>query len=291
MKVLITGINGAVGGNLFRLFQHNEQFSSTGLSRNPYHVGNLIRGNIDIPVHTSDMIASPPRPEFYNQFDCILHAAAITPKTAKSSADFQQNELIAENLANSLSSFLGKVIFMSTGSVYMGKQQHVTEKSPTNIEDPYAIAMLAAEHILQEKVQNLVIFRLFYPYGFDQYSKDDNLVSKLINQAKDNLAISVNSTAVTSLINPLYFSDLYQIALYFILNDPRPGIVNIAGPEPCSFLEFVEHIFTVLHLPQKKLVINDLLSSPLCGNIELLASFYDINKMTSFRDGIKKIVN
>ena len=66
MKILVTGINGAVGGNLFRLFGKDGSFILDGMSRQPYH---LLKLNHDINTYNIDLIQNSPEPSFFDKYD------------------------------------------------------------------------------------------------------------------------------------------------------------------------------------------------------------------------------
>ena len=69
MKILVTGINGAVGGNLFRLFGKDGSFILDGMSRQPYH---LLELNPDINTYNIDLIQNSPEPSFFDISICLF---------------------------------------------------------------------------------------------------------------------------------------------------------------------------------------------------------------------------
>jgi len=286
MKILVTGINGAVGGNLFRLFEKDKSFNLSGISRKPYNVLEL---NSSDSTFNIDLVENSLEPSFFDKYDVIFHAAAITPKFAKSKADYSQNVSIAQSLTKSLTGFKGRLFFFSTGSVYKPSENMLNENSELNFDDSYGFSMLRAEEIFINSIKKLTIFRLFYPYGFDQNTPADNFIAKLYARIKCGKDISVNSNFNSILINPLYVTDLYYILCKY-LNDELPsGIYNVVGPSTLTFAELISILYHNAKITYKDSLIDDTLSSPICGNGEKLFKHIDISKLTSINQGIKQI--
>ena len=286
MKILVTGINGAVGGNLFRLFGKDGSFSLDGMSRQPYRLMEL---NPDINTYSIDLIQNSPDPSFFDKYDVIFHTAAVTPKFVKSKIDFNQNDLIAQSIARSLSRFQGRVFLFSTGSVYKPAECLLSENSELNYEDPYGSSMLRVEDYFSHSIKNLTILRLFYPYGFDQYTLADNLIAKLLAKTKAGNDITVNSNFKSVLINPFFISDLYFILNKFINSSIPSDIYNIAGPDLLTFSELLKILNQKAQVSCKNYLFNDALASPICGNTDKLFKYIDKTKLTSFNQGIKLI--
>lgn len=286
MKILITGINGAVGGNLFRLFDNNHSFNVDGMSRQPYH---LLEYSNAINTFSIDLLQHSLEPSFFDKYDVIFHTAAVTPKFAKSKIEFNQNDLIAQSIAKKLFRYQGRVFLFSTGSVYKPSEGSLSENSELNFEDPYGSSMLRVEESFSNTIKNLTIFRLFYPYGFDQYTLADNLIAKLLAKIKAGNDITVNSNFKSVLINPLFISDIYFILNKFINSGIPSDIYNVAGPDSLTFSELLKILYQKAQVSCKDYLINDALTSPIYGNTNKLFKYIDKTKLTSFNLGINQI--
>lgn len=286
MKILVTGINGAVGGNLFRLFSKDSSFILDGMSRQPYHLQHL---NPDINTYNIDLIQNSPAPSFFDKYDVIFHTAAVTPKFVKSKFEFSQNDAIAQSIAKNLNKYKGRVFLFSTGSVYRPSADMLKENSELNSEDPYGVSMLRVEEAFSNSIKNLTIFRLFYPYGFDQYTPADNLIAKLLSKIKSGHDISVNSNFNSVFINPLFISDLYYILFKFLRDGIPSDIYNVAGTDTLTFSELIKMLFQKAKVSFKDSLINDTLTSPICGNTDKLFQHIDRTKLTSLEWGINQI--
>lgn len=286
MKILVTGINGAVGGNLFRLFNKDGSFILDGMSRQPYH---LLEINPDINTYNIDLIQNSPEPSFFDKYDVIFHTAAVTPKFVKSKFEFNQNDAIAQSITKNLNRYKGRVFLFSTGSVYRPSADILNENSELNTEDPYGASMLRVEEAFSNSINNLTILRLFYPYGFDQYTPADNLIAKLLARIKSGHDISVNSNFNSVLINPLFISDLYFILCKFLRDGIPSDIYNVAGAEVLPFSELIKMLYQKAKVSFKDSLINDTLTSPICGNTDKLFQHIDKTKLTSLEWGINQI--
>lgn len=286
MKILVTGINGAVGGNLFRLFGKDRSFILDGMSRQPYH---LLELNPYINTYNIDLTQNIPEPSFFEKYDVIFHTAAVTPKFAKSKLEFSQNDAIAQSISKSLINYKGRVFLFSTGSVYRSSDEMLNENSEFNFEDPYGVSMLRVEESFRNSIKDLTIFRLFYPYGFDQYTPAENLIAKLLARINSGQDISVNPNYNTVLINPLFISDLYFIICKFLEDRIPSDIYNVAGPDALTFSELIKMLYQKAKVSLKDSLINDKLTSPICGNTDKLFQHINRKKLTTLELGINQI--
>lgn len=286
MRILVTGINGAVGGNLFRLFEKDDSFQMAGMSRQIYK---FLEKDAALETYQIDLLHTSPERSFYNKFDVIFHAAAVTPKFAKDQSSFDQNVEIAHSVTKNLNGFNGKVFLFSTGSVYRSSEERLTERSELNDEDPYGSSMLKVEEAFAKSVQNLTIFRLFYPYGFDEFTPSDNMISKLLARIKGGLDIFANSRCNQVLINPFFVSDLYYIISSFLYETLPNDIYNVAGPDSDTFTGLIKRLYLKAGVPYKEPLCNETLTSPICGSTDKLVQYIDKNKLTSFEKGINQL--
>lgn len=121
--------------------------------------------------------------------------------------------------------FDGRIIFMSTCSVYGAADEELTEESPTNPLSVYASTKLEAESYLQRK--NAIIFRLGTLYGLsDTYSRVrfDLVVNTLTLRAQSEGRISVFGGEQ---YRPLLHVRDAARAVVDAIDQPATGIYNL----------------------------------------------------------------
>jgi hypothetical protein len=89
VKILVTGINGAVGGNLFRLFGKDGSFILDGMSRQPYHLLEL-SPDINSSRFQLDQAAleTQIKKQVQNQFDQLIGLILSNKGAGTSTATF-----------------------------------------------------------------------------------------------------------------------------------------------------------------------------------------------------------
>ena len=283
MKILVTGVNGAVGGNIYRYLFEKYEDDVEGISRKKYSSASKNKGQI---THVEDFLNPKKDSLFYSQYDIIVHAAAITPKFAKSKSDFKKNILISKCFIKKLSLFKGKFIHLSSASVYEASIYPLNEKSTLTIKDEYGISMYESEDIFKKYISNVLILRIFYPYGFDSFTKKDNLVDKLLVRIIKNQPLTVNSLYKDVFINPLNL-----IVETFINNNIKSGTFNLAGPDQIKLYHFITFLFKKTKIIENKesILIDDLMPIPHSAEIKKLYSIVAKQALTNFQKGLNNI--
>lgn len=165
MNVLIVGGAGYLGGALTDLLKgsaHNIRvydnltFEDTYLKDIPFVFGDIrdhkkLKGQLDWA-------------------DAVVWLAALVGDGACAINPAVTKELNEDSVKWLSENFDGRIIFMSTCSVYGAQDGELTEDSPTNPLSIYAQTKLAAEGYLKDK--NAIIFRLGTLFGVgDAYSR------------------------------------------------------------------------------------------------------------------------
>ena len=288
MKILVTGINGSVGGNVYRYLLDIYGNYVEGISRSKYFFKKKNKNEI---IYKEDFINPTKDSIFYEKYDCIIHAAAITPKSAKSQNDFITNNVISKCFLKKLNLFKGKFIHLSSASVYETSNFPLNENSTLTQKDKYGISMYESENIFKNKLSHIIIFRIFYPYGFDKFTIRDNLVDKLLNRIQNNLPLTVNSLYKNTFINPLFINDLNLIVNLFLNNKIKSDIYNLAGPNHIKFNDFLIYLHKKLNINKNKksILINDSMPIPHSGEINKLLTLIPKESLTSFKSGLNNI--
>jgi len=124
--------------------------------------------------------------------DAVIWLAAIVGDAACALDPVEATEVNQESVRWLAENFNGRIVFMSTCSVYGAADVELDENSPTRPLSVYASTKLAAEAYLESK--NAVVFRLGTLYGLsDQFSRVrfDLVVNTLTFRAHTQGRISV----------------------------------------------------------------------------------------------------
>jgi nucleoside-diphosphate-sugar epimerase len=188
MKVLVVGGAGYVGGSVTDLLQASYKHKVSVYDSLLYEEAFLkpvsfFRGDI------RDRECLLPHLQWA---DAVIWLAAIVGDAACALDPAAATEINQESVKWLAENFDGRIVFMSTCSVYGAADEEFTEDSPTNPLSVYAITKLAAESYLAGK--NAIIFRLGTLFGLsDTYSRVrfDLVVNTLTLRAQTQGKISV----------------------------------------------------------------------------------------------------
>lgn len=187
MKILVVGGAGYVGGavtDLLAQTEHEVRVYDTLLYEESY------RKSVDFvygDVRNRDCL----RPHLL-WADAVVWLAALVGDGACSLNPEVTSEINQEAVRWLSDSFGGRIVFMSTCSVYGAQDAVLDETSPTNPLSVYAATKLAAEEYLQGR--NALLFRLGTLFGVgDQFSRIrlDLVVNTLTVRAYGQGRISV----------------------------------------------------------------------------------------------------
>ena len=164
MKILVVGGAGYVGGGIVdTLSKKNEitVFDSLIYESAFRKDVNFIYGDIRDYKKINSIL---------NNFDAVVWLAALVGDGACSINPTLTHEINSETVKNLVKNFNGKIIFLSTCSVYGAQEGVLDENSEVNPLSEYASSKLIAEKYLEES--DAIIFRLGTLFGIsDQFSR------------------------------------------------------------------------------------------------------------------------
>ena len=164
MKILVVGGAGYVGGGIVdTLSEKNEITVYDSLTyESAYRKDvNFIYGDIRDYKKINSIL---------NNFDAVVWLAALVGDGACSINPTLTHEINSETVKNLVKNFNGKIIFLSTCSVYGAQEGVLDENSEVNPLSEYASSKLIAEKYLEES--DAIIFRLGTLFGIsDQFSR------------------------------------------------------------------------------------------------------------------------
>lgn len=223
--IVVTGSRGFVASHLITSLGADRVI---GITRRPSNTDRFRQMTLE-QLLERDFLRPAPR--------CIVHLASVTPwSRLREGTDFSENVSYAEILLRVMERFeIQRLIFASTGGVYGYHNSAILEETEVMPIDDYAKSKLAVEDLFEERLKpdQLVILRLFFPYGERSTA---GLLPNLINRIRNSLAIRLNDEVGRPKINPIYIADVSKILGYFI-ESRAYGVFNVAGPDVVSIKE------------------------------------------------------
>lgn len=185
MKILVVGGAGYVGGALTTLLAGtNTKVYDTLLYEDSYRKDiEFVYGNVADRVKLK---------AYLDWADVVIWLAAIVGDGACQLNPLHAKEINQDSVKWLSENYNGRIIFMSTCSVYGAQDEELNECSPTNPLSVYAATKLEAEKYLMDK--NAIIFRLGTLFGVgDSYSRIrlDLVLNTLVVRAFVDNKISV----------------------------------------------------------------------------------------------------
>lgn len=224
MKILIVGGAGYIGGYLTDL-----------LSRNNYNItvfDNLLYENRylkNVNFIFGDITNySKINRELKKNYDVVIWLAALVGDGACAKNPEITKEINLNSIQNLVKNYSGKIIFMSTCSVYGQSNKVLNENSKKNPLSLYASTKIDAEKIISKNAENSCIFRLGTLFGVgDQISRIrlDLVVNILTMKASLNKPLEVFGGDQW---RPLLHVKDVSNAILFVLENNIKGIYNIS---------------------------------------------------------------
>jgi len=164
MKILVVGGAGYVGGGIVDTLSEKNEITvyDSLIYESAYRKDvNFIYGDIRDYKKVNSIL---------NNFDAVVWLAALVGDGACSINPTLTHEINSETVKNLVKNFNGKIIFLSTCSVYGAQEGVLDENSEVNPLSEYASSKLIAEKYLEES--DAIIFRLGTLFGIsDQFSR------------------------------------------------------------------------------------------------------------------------
>jgi nucleoside-diphosphate-sugar epimerase len=225
MRILITGINSAVGESVADSFAEHE-IIALGRKQHPRY-----------RTIVCDLHAGVPR---LPNIDLCLHMAFVTdPVFCRE--HYEDAYRVNVSATVSLLRRVPRFVLVSTGSVYGFHDGILDENRPPAPQDEYArMKYLAEQETLQHS--DAMVLRYFFPYG--PATKPGSVVNRLIDNIRCGRSVEVHAEGKPR-INPIYISDLAAATKSFCLSKLK-GICNVAGNDVVSIKELAERIGNTL---------------------------------------------
>ena len=186
MDILVVGGAGYVGGGIVDLLskKHNVTVYDSLIYENSFRK--------DVDFIFGDIRDYKKLNPILNNYDAVIWLAALVGDGACAINPTLTHEINAETVSNLTKNFSGKIVFLSTCSVYGAQDGILNEESSVNPLSEYASSKLIAEKYLEDS--DAIIFRLGTLFGIgDQFSRIrlDLVVNILTTKALQDKKMSV----------------------------------------------------------------------------------------------------
>tara|TARA_Y100000768_G_C23958885_1_gene674225 strand:- start:1016 stop:1900 length:885 start_codon:yes stop_codon:yes gene_type:complete len=267
LKILITGTNGFIGGNLKDYFQRKNYKINTP-KRNSL---NLLNKNLVKEYLTQ------------NKFDVVIHSAVTLDS-------IDQNLEMYFNIAN-CSEHYGKLICIGSGAEYdkrnyipKMKESHFGKSIPDK-KDIYGYSKyIIADDIIKNR-KNIFNLRLFGIFGkYEDYRRrliSNNICKKICG---DSVTINKNT-----FFDYMYVDDFCCILEKFIKENPKDNTYNLGTGQTIDFLSIAKIINNLEPKGTRVKVLNEGINPEYsCNNSKFVEEFGKFN-FTEITESIKKL--
>jgi len=282
MVVLVTGVTGLVGYNLFNKIKEN----CIGISRTASFPNTF-------PLDLTNKEAT--RTFLQEHKPTVVYHCAANPNVEyceDNKEDVKGINLDANrNLTEACKEIGAKLVFTSSDYVFDGKNGPYTEEdtpSPINI---YGKHKIETEKIIQSLLEDYLIIRTTVIYGHELQGK--NFVVRFVKTLKEGKTITV---PIDQFGSPTYVEDLVE-AMIELVELEKKGIYNVSGPETDNRYKFALQIAEVFDLDKSliKPVTSDVLNQraprPMKAGLKIdkLIKDLKITKMQDPAQGLQKM--
>jgi len=240
LKVLITGISGMLGVDLYKTLR--EEYEVVGLDLKDFPSTSLSSP----PLHKADITDGHGVRELFRQLapDFVIHTAAYTDVDGcEKNPDraHRVNALGTRNIALICQEKNIPLVYVSTDFVFDGKKNYpyaeLDEPHPLNV---YGRSKLAGENYIRSLLEGYFIVRTSWLYG--QHGK--NFVETILRLAEEKEVLTVVGDQVGS---PTYSRDLAQ-EMKKLASGSSYGIYHITNSGSCNWYEFAREILKLAEI-------------------------------------------
>jgi len=226
--------------------------------------------------------------------ETLIFASAVTPDKGRTVDALDANLQMAMNVGRYLEAHpFGKVVYVSSDAVYPMGDDVVTESSPVEPADFYALAKYAGERVLANVCGAaripLVIVRPTGVYGPGD-THNSYGPNRFISQIQNDRKVSMFGEG-DDIRDHVYLDDVVAAIVDLAASPDATGVFNIASGESRTFGSIVEQLqalspveFEVVNLPKSGG------TSRLDFDIGRLREALPNLALTPFEDGLKQTV-
>ncbi len=230
-KILITGVSGFLGWNLFGYLRDRYTLAGTFARHRPG-----LDGGTAVRLDLRDPAAAG---EIFREFSpgVVIHCAAVTsPAACLADPELAREVNVrgTERVARAARATGARLIYISTDRVFDGKKGSYREDDPARPLGPYGRSKLAGEELAREIVPGSLVLRLPLMYGppspfsgsFIEFMREGFLGRAPLNLFTDQYR------------TPLYVEDAARGIGLALERPEMAGIYHLGGPERMDRAEF-----------------------------------------------------
>ncbi|WP_353096015.1 sugar nucleotide-binding protein [Tissierella praeacuta] len=220
MKILILGMSGVIGKNIYQCFYKN------------YNVKGTYFKNIPENISRNDLFFFDAQD--FSHISSILKEFSPDVVISCLRGEFEDQLKTHELVAKYLKQTEGRCFFLSTANVFDGDpSKRATESDNPNPISDYGIFKFKCERLLKNALgENLVIIRLPHTYTRCSLLEMVERVAKRQETIFENLYISLNT------------GENVALAIEFLIKENKKGIYHLASSDIVGQKEFID---LVLH--------------------------------------------
>lgn len=280
-KILLTGASGFIGSNIY-----------TQLLRQNFYVDCIIRKKSDKFQNT---IIHNLKHEFNmnyrNNYDCIIHAAAVSPKKNINFDDYYYDNIVAtKNLIDFANkNKVKKFIFLSSISA-LGEINDKLINSYTPVCNPldYGLSKLICERLLLSKKNKFKSLSIRLP-GVLGKNSVRNLLTEIMSKVKSNKDIDIYNpdSKFNNCVDVIELSNfIVELAEHKITNN---DVFPIGAAKSLKIIDIVQKIINKVGSTSKIRIINkDILSFRISNACAIKKYNYKPNSVVSILDNFIK---
>ena len=223
MRLLVTGLNGFVGGSL--AVQASKKFEVHGI----YHSDTSGLPD-EIHSYQLDLTDREKVVALFDQIqpDAVIHTAAIANidfcENNKNQA-WQVNVGITETLADLCKKSMAKMVFCSTDTVFDGKKGFYTEEDAPKAVNYYAQTKIEAEKIVLNAYSKNIVARLALVMGLPVLGKGNSFLADTIEKLKNGDYVTFPENEIRTPIDVVTLG----AALTELADSEFSGIIHLSG--------------------------------------------------------------
>jgi len=180
-----------------------------------------------------------------------------------------------------------RFVLASSGSVYGGSREPLTEESPLKAQDFYSATKVAGERLTQAYAQHLetAILRLFVPYGPGQVRR---MIPRLVERIRSGEPVQINREGRPRM-NPIYVDDVVHVVLRTLDGAESIGVLNVAGDDVTDIRGVSELIGEVLGVEPRFEASDAEVADIVADNARLHGILGDA-RLVPLREGIERMI-
>jgi len=301
LNILVVGASGFIGKNL--LLKMPREWKVFGIYRTDrtfleFLEKNKLSNVYPLKCDLENVLEVKSALEKLENVDVCVYLAANTNVRQLSEDPTLDVATNIAPLTNFLKYFRGRrLIFFSSGAVYMGLEGQVSPSSKINPTIPYAISKYASELYIKfhqnmlKTFKEYVILRFFGAYG--PYEEPRKISTKLIelvrNRHKDVFTVF---GVGENYIDFMYIDDAIQGLLAVITSSKANVTVDFCSGNPLTINQLVRNVGEIFN---RKIRIEHVGSSPeyitFYASPKGMFQIFGFRPSTSLKDGIQKFAN